>query len=68
MSRLLHAKCKGDLNLLLNDDGTLYVICPKCQEVWTASLSQDKSREDTGLADFQSPSIDPELFSSLIHQ
>lgn len=68
MSKCIHARCRGDLNMLLVEGGALFVICPKCSEVWSVSLSAAESADDslTPKVEFDLPEIDRSLLASML--
>jgi len=36
---LKHMEDGGELNVLLDDQGTVLLVCDKCKEVWTGSVT-----------------------------
>jgi len=67
MSKLIHGKCGGELNVALGDGGELYVICPACVDAWTVTLQQvPKQRARFAAEPPQLPGVDNEAMSILL--
>lgn len=43
---LQHMDDRGDLNILIDDSGSMLVICSKCKKVWSGTLQLNEVNED----------------------
>ena len=37
---LKHIEDQGDLNLVINDEGEMLLVCSACRKIWTGSLQE----------------------------
>ena len=48
---LKHLDDKGDLNLFLEDDGSMLVVCSKCKKIWSGRLELNVVTDATNTTD-----------------